>query len=45
MGFRDKAVHEYFNLDLAIVWKTIKKDIPKLHEEFDKFIRKTRRVQ
>lgn len=29
-GMRDKLIHEYFGVDLRIVWKTIKEDLPKL---------------
>ena len=27
-GFRDVAVHDYFSLDLEIVWQTVIDDIP-----------------
>lgn len=29
-GFRDMAVHNYFEIDLDIVWNTIQEDIPVL---------------
>ena len=29
-GMRDKLVHDYFGVDLAAVWDTVKKDIPAL---------------
>lgn len=29
-GMRDKLIHEYFGIDIKILWKTIKKDIPPL---------------
>lgn len=29
-GIRDKMTHEYFGVDIKILWKTIKKDIPPL---------------
>lgn len=29
-GMRDKMIHEYFGVDVKILWKTIKKDIPPL---------------
>lgn len=29
-GMRDKMVHEYFGVDLDIVWKTIKDRLPEL---------------
>jgi len=33
LSMRNRMVHEYFNLDLEIVWKTISKDLPKLKEQ------------
>lgn len=27
-GMRDKLIHEYFGIDIEIVWETIKKDLP-----------------
>lgn len=27
-GMRDKLVHEYFSVNIKVVWKTIKEDIP-----------------
>ena len=35
-GFRDKAVHDYFEVDLDIVWNTIITDIPFLKSELEK---------
>ena len=32
-GMRDKLIHEYFGVNLDVVWYTIKKDIPKLKKE------------
>lgn len=29
-GIRDKLIHHYFGVDLAIIWKTITEDIPLL---------------
>lgn len=29
-GMRDKVIHEYFGVDLKIVWKTIKSSLPQL---------------
>lgn len=31
-GFRDKAIHDYASLNTAIVWETIKNDLPPLRE-------------
>ncbi len=27
-GFRDKAIHDYFGMDLNLVWNTVVSDIP-----------------
>ena len=35
-GFRDKAIHNYFELDLDLVWGTIKNDLPTLKKELQK---------
>src|SRR3989344_6896587 len=29
-GFRDRAIHDYYDIDLEIVWQTIISDIPAL---------------
>lgn len=31
-GMRDKLIHHYFGVDLAEVWKTVKDDLPEIHE-------------
>ena len=35
---RNKLAHEYFGVDLKVVWKTMKKDIPPLIEEIARII-------
>jgi len=37
-GMRDTIIHEYFNVDLPLVWSTVKKDIPKLKEQVRRFL-------
>src|SRR3989344_2584260 len=34
-GFRDKAIHNYFDIDLDIVWSTLGDDIPILKSELE----------
>jgi len=29
-GMRDRMIHEYFGVDIEILWKTVKEDIPSL---------------
>jgi len=31
-GIRNIVAHEYFGIDLEIVWKTVKEDLPVLKE-------------
>lgn len=35
-GMRDKLMHHYFGVDLILVWKTIKEDIPLLKNQIIK---------
>jgi uncharacterized protein with HEPN domain len=37
-GMRDKLIHDYFGVDYDIVFNTIKKDIPELHNEITRII-------
>ena len=37
-GMRDQLIHGYFGIDLNIVWKTVKKDIPKLKKEIKELV-------
>jgi len=39
-GMRDKMIHEYFGMDLDIVWKTIKQRLPELRIVFEKIYQK-----
>jgi uncharacterized protein with HEPN domain len=32
-GFRDRAVHKYFSLDLQETWQTVKHDLPELQRK------------
>lgn len=29
-GMRDKLIHEYFGVDIDVLWKTVQQDLPKL---------------
>lgn len=37
-GMRNKIVHDYENIDLSVLWGTIKKSLPELKEEMKKII-------
>jgi uncharacterized protein with HEPN domain len=38
-GMRDKLTHAYFNVDLGIVWRTIKVEIPKFKDQILKILK------
>jgi len=37
VGMRDKIMMNYFGIDLELIWKTIKRDIPELKKELGKY--------
>lgn len=37
-GMRNRLIHEYDDLDLEIVWDTVKRSLPSLIEELEKII-------
>jgi len=37
-GMRDILIHEYFGVNIATVWRTIKKDIPKLKKQIKELL-------
>ena len=36
-GMRDKLIHEYFGVDLVVVWETVKQDLPNLERKLETF--------
>jgi len=38
-GMRDKLIHEYFGVDLEVLWQTIKQDIPSVKPLIKKAIK------
>jgi len=32
-GFRDKLIHQYFGVDISLVWRSVVEDVPFLLEE------------
>ena len=38
-GMRNKVIHEYFGVDLKIVWRTIKKRLPELKIKIKKILK------
>ncbi len=39
-GVRDILIHEYFGVDMHLVWKIVKKDIPKLKKQIIELLEK-----
>lgn len=39
-GMRDKLIHEFFGVDLEILWKVIQDEISPLKQEFEKILKK-----
>lgn len=38
IGMRNRLIHGYFDIDLAIVWKTATEDIPPLIQELNQIV-------
>ena len=39
-GMRDKMIHEYFGVDLQIVWAVVGKELPKLLREIESALKR-----
>jgi uncharacterized protein with HEPN domain len=39
-GMRNKVIHEYFGVDIEIVWKTARKQIPSLKKKMSVLVKK-----
>lgn len=37
-GTRDKLAHDYFGVNLAVVWRTVQEDLPILAEQLEKML-------
>ena len=37
-GFRDRAIHNYFDIKVDVVWDTLQQDIPELKEKLRIFL-------
>lgn len=40
-GFRDRAIHDYYQIDVEIVWQTTIDDLPVLKESIELYFIKT----
>jgi len=41
-GMRDKVVHEYFGVDVEVVWRTVREDLPPLREAIMRILKDLR---
>jgi uncharacterized protein with HEPN domain len=41
-GMRDKLIHAYFGVDLEILWKAVKENVPRLKESVLKMLQEIR---
>lgn len=41
-GMRDKLTHQYFGVDVRVVWKTAKEDLPKLKQKVNTILNQSR---
>ncbi len=37
-GMRDKVIHDYFGVDLEVLWKTVQQDLPELQQAVAKVL-------
>ena len=37
-GMRNRIVHDYFEVDLAVVWQTVHKDLPVLRKQIESLL-------
>jgi uncharacterized protein with HEPN domain len=38
IGMRDRLIHGYFDINLDIIWKTVKNDLPPLIDKIEKIL-------
>lgn len=41
VGARDKVIHEYFGVDLDIIWKTVVEDLPVFKQQIENLLKET----
>ena len=44
-GMRDRLTHDYFGVDLALVWVTVEKDVPNLKAVVEALLAKKARIR
>jgi len=43
IGMRNRIIHEYFNVDLTIVWEVVQNDLPQLREHMKRILKTMRK--
>ena len=38
-GMRNRIVHDYFDVDLQVVWQTVHRDLPVLRQQIDALLK------
>jgi len=38
-GMRDKVIHDYFGVDLEVLWKTVQQDLPDMQQAVAKMLK------
>lgn len=38
-GMRDKLIHDYINVNLRIVWKTVQEEVPEVRQNVQHILR------
>ncbi|MGH6846959.1 MAG: HepT-like ribonuclease domain-containing protein [Methylocella sp.] len=38
-GMRNKMIHDYFDVDVNVVWSTVKDDLPRLKQQIDRLLK------
>lgn len=43
-GMRDKLIHQYFGVNLDLVWETVKTKLPELKDQISKVLKETKSI-
>ena len=43
-SMRNKMIHDYFDVDINVVWRTVKDDLPRLKRQVDDLLNERRRA-
>lgn len=41
-GMRNKMIHDYFDVDVNVVWNTVRDDLPRLKQQVDDLLNERR---